>query len=220
MSPVQGLPEDNTGYGTQEYWEKRYASEGQDSSFDWFLQPEYLLPLLEPYLLECGKGKDVRVLMLGCGNSLLGEVMYDAGYHNVVNVDYSAILIAQMRARHAELRPDMQWLEMDIRDLKFNEGDFDVVLDKGTMDAMLTSKGDVWNPPEEDVQNCRKEVEEAVRVLAKQKGSRFLYATFGQPHFRRRYMLGHAGFALTHRDIGPPEGFSYFLYDLQYAAAL
>lgn len=49
-----------------------------------------------------------------------------------------------MIARHAEKRPDMQWLEMDIRDLKFNEGDFDVVLDKGTMDAMLTSKGDVW----------------------------------------------------------------------------
>lgn len=49
-----------------------------------------------------------------------------------------------MRARHATIRPDMQWLEMDIRDLKFQEGDFDVVLDKGTMDAMLTSKGDVW----------------------------------------------------------------------------
>jgi hypothetical protein len=59
-------------------------------------------------------------------------------------VQYSGTLIEQMQARHAEKRPDMQWLEMDIRDLKFNEGDFDVVLDKGTMDAMLTSKGDVW----------------------------------------------------------------------------
>ncbi|KAJ9104978.1 hypothetical protein QFC20_004417 [Naganishia adeliensis] len=204
MSPVEGLPESNAGYGTRQYWEQRYASEDQDSSFDWFLQPEYLLPLLEPYLHECGKGKDVRVLMLGCGNSLLGEVMYDAGYHNVVNIDYSATLIEQMIARHAEKRPDMQWLEMDIRDLKFNEGDFDVVLDKGTMDAMLTSKGDVWNPPDEDVQNCRTEVEEAVS------------ATFGQPHFRKRYMLGHDHFDLSYKDIGPPEGFSYFLYDLKY----
>lgn len=56
-----------------------------------------------------------------------------------------------MQARHAEKRPDMQWLEMDIRDLKFNEGDFDVVLDKGTMDAMLTSKGDVWVSDEADL---------------------------------------------------------------------
>lgn len=31
-------------------------------------------------------------------------------------------------------------------------------------------------------------------------------------------MLDHEGFALTYKDIGPPEGFSYFLYDLQYQA--
>jgi predicted TPR repeat methyltransferase len=61
------------------YADRLPLSEGQGSSFDWFLQPEYLLPLLEPYLLECGKGKDVRVLMLGCGNSLLGEVVRPVG---------------------------------------------------------------------------------------------------------------------------------------------
>ena len=83
----------------------------------------------------------------------------------------------------------MGWLEMDIRALQFPDERFDVVIDKGTMDAMLTTKGDVWvrtnagclcitvahddgspgdgrikqNPPEKDVQNCRKEVEEAIR---------------------------------------------------------
>ena len=29
-------------------------------------------------------------------------------------------------------------------------------------------------------------------------------------------MLDHEGFELTYQDIGPPEGFSYFLYDLKY----
>jgi hypothetical protein len=38
----------------------------------------------------------------------------------------------------------MQWLEMDIRQLTFPDESFDVVIDKGTMDAMLTTKGDVW----------------------------------------------------------------------------
>lgn len=33
---------------------------------------------------------------------------------------------------------------MDVRDLKFDDASFDVAIDKGTMDAMMTSKGDVW----------------------------------------------------------------------------
>ena len=34
--------------------------------------------------------------------------------------------------------------EMDVRDLKFDPASFDVAIDKGTMDAMMTAKGDVW----------------------------------------------------------------------------
>ncbi len=33
---------------------------------------------------------------------------------------------------------------MDVRDLKFDSASFDVAIDKGTMDAMMTAKGDVW----------------------------------------------------------------------------
>ena len=32
--------------------------------------------------------------------------------------------------------------EMDVRDLKFEDGAFDVAIDKGTMDAMI--KGSLW----------------------------------------------------------------------------
>lgn len=34
--------------------------------------------------------------------------------------------------------------EMDVRDLAFENETFDVAIDKGTMDAMMTAKGDVW----------------------------------------------------------------------------
>jgi 2-polyprenyl-3-methyl-5-hydroxy-6-metoxy-1,4-benzoquinol methylase len=78
-------------------------------------------------------GTGARVLMLGCGNSLLSEVLYDAGYTNIVNIDYSAVVIEQMKARHAESRPKMSWLEMDVTDLKF-EDEFDAVIDKATME--------------------------------------------------------------------------------------
>jgi len=63
-----------------------FPSEGSETTFDWFLKPSYLIPLLEPFL---PKGKATRILMLGCGNSTLGEEMYDAGYHDIVNIDVS-----------------------------------------------------------------------------------------------------------------------------------
>lgn len=40
--------------------------------------------------------------------------------------------------------------------------------------------------------------------------------TFGQPHFRKRYFENREGWALSHREIGPEEGFAYFEYVLEY----
>ncbi|KAL1406245.1 hypothetical protein Q8F55_007939 [Vanrija albida] len=203
------LPATNEGYGTREY------CEGPDHNFDWFLNADYLLPIFEE--LTADFGKDTRILMLGCGNSQLSEAMYDAGWKNIVNIDFSTALIEQMKVRH-EGRPGMEWLEMDIMDLKFGE-EFDLVVDKGTMDALLTSKGDPWNPPEKDIVNCTKEVDEAVRVLKKRPGSKFVYFTFGQPHFRKRYLINRESWKFSQRTIGPPEGFDYFQYLLEWEPA-
>ncbi|KAI0924235.1 hypothetical protein AcW1_006406 [Taiwanofungus camphoratus] len=155
--------------------------------------------------------KDARILMLGCGNSKLSEEMYDDGCKNIVNTDYSGILIEKMRQRHEHARPQMEWHEMDIRDLTFDSETFDVAIDKGTMDAMMTAKGDVWDPPEEVVQNCDREIDEVLRVLRK-PGGVFIYLTFGQPHFRRRY-LTRPGTTLEIRQLG--EAFHYYLYILR-----
>ncbi|KAK1921522.1 S-adenosyl-L-methionine-dependent methyltransferase [Papiliotrema laurentii] len=209
----ENLPPTNEGYGTKEYWEQRYTNEAPGTSFDWFLTPDYLLPIMKELTGELGTS--ARVLMLGCGNSGLSEAMYDAGYRNIVNLDYSSAVITQMKERHAS-RPEMQWIEMDVLDLQYGEEEFDLVVDKGTMDAMLTTKGDPWNPPEKDIKTCMQEVSEALRVLRRRPTSKFVYFTFGQPHFRKRYLQDRPGFTLTHREIGPPEGFAYFQYTLSY----
>lgn len=78
--------------------------------------------------------------------------MYKDGYKNITNIDYSATVIENMKKRCADM-PEMKckqggngvyaltWyllmrvlhvgLEMDIRDLKFPDQSFDVVIDKG-----------------------------------------------------------------------------------------
>jgi len=148
--------------------------------------------------------------MLGCGNSRLSEDMWEDGYQKIVNVDYSGILIEQMKKRHSILRPEMEWHEMDVRNLTFENGTFDVAIDKGTMDAMMTAKGDVWDPPQQVINDCNKEVDETLRVL--RKDGLFVYLTFGQPHFRRRY-LQRDGTSLQIKELG--EAFHYYLYILR-----
>ncbi|KAI0047848.1 S-adenosyl-L-methionine-dependent methyltransferase [Auriscalpium vulgare] len=198
---AQNLPQKNEEYGTKDYWEP------ENSTFDWFKKYAEVAPLIREALPDTS----ARILMLGCGNSTLSEDMYDDGYKNIVNIDYSGVVIEQMRARHHESRPEMEWLEMDIRDLKFASDSFDVAIDKGTMDAMMTAKGDVWDPPQSVIDDCTKEVDEVLRVLRKGRGV-FLYLTFGQPHFRKRY-LTRPETTLDVKEIGA--AFHYYLYVLK-----
>ncbi|CAD6582916.1 MAG: hypothetical protein TREMPRED_003416 [Tremellales sp. Tagirdzhanova-0007] len=127
------LPATNDAYGTRE--EHRYASEPVGTSFDWFLSPELLVPIFDE--LSEGAGTEIKILMLGCGNSALSEAVYEAGWRNIVNVDvwagaqYSSTVISDMKGRHSELRPEMTWLEMDVLDLVFEKEQFDLVVDKG-----------------------------------------------------------------------------------------
>uniref|UniRef100_A0A0E0L245 Methyltransferase type 11 domain-containing protein n=1 Tax=Oryza punctata TaxID=4537 RepID=A0A0E0L245_ORYPU len=109
-------------YGAAAYWDARYSSPSPSSStgggafFDWYQTYPALRPLLRARLPTSS-----RVLMLGCGNSLLSEDMVKDGYEEVVNVDISSVVIEQMREKH-----------MDVRDMRlFGDGTFDCVLDKG-----------------------------------------------------------------------------------------
>jgi hypothetical protein len=76
--------------------------------------------------------------------------MYDAGFKSIINIDYAPAVIESMSRRNAT-RPDMRWLVMDIRQLQFPSGHFSFVIDKGTLDALLTGLTDLWNPPESEV---------------------------------------------------------------------
>ena len=103
------------------------------------------------------------------------------------NIDFSEICIENMSSRNAEKRPEMKWVVMDIMDLKYEDASMDIVLDKGTMDAIMCEKGDVWNISDELAVKLDKMLSEVSRVL--KPGGKYIYITFGQPHFRKPHML-------------------------------
>ncbi|XP_062181091.1 uncharacterized protein LOC133885396 [Phragmites australis] len=125
-------------YGAAAYWDARYTSSGSPASgggagfFDWYQTYPALRPLLRARVPAFS-----RVLMVGCGNSLLSEDMVKDGYEDIVNIDISSVVIEQMREKHSDI-PQLTYMQMDVRDMSFfGDESFDCVLDKGTLDAMM-----------------------------------------------------------------------------------
>ena len=90
----------NEEYGESEYWDDRFA---QEPSYEWLLTFEEVAAQMTPFL----KSSD-KILVVGCGNSNFSADLYDAGFTNVVNIDFSSIVIENMRERNQD-RPGMEW---------------------------------------------------------------------------------------------------------------
>nr|CDI55479.1 conserved hypothetical protein [Melanopsichium pennsylvanicum 4] len=140
--------------------------------------------------------------------------MTQSGYTSIFNIDYSCNLISRMRS----LYPSQRWEVMDITELTSasnlsilgGEESFDVALDKGTMDALMAEgKGSsVWTPSEKVLLNVEKMLKGVDSVL--KPGARLIYITFGQPHFRQKYLEQVDGWKVERREIG--DMFHYFVY--------
>ncbi|XP_042185529.1 EEF1A lysine methyltransferase 4 [Oncorhynchus tshawytscha] len=137
--------------------------------------------------------------------------MYDAGYHSITNIDYSSVCIDTMSARHDATCPGMTWHQMDARQLSFTDASYDVVLEKGTLDAMLVEEKDPWKVSSETACLIDQVLREISRVL--KPGGRFLSVTFAQPHFRKRLYARH-DYCWSVRTRSYGDGFQYFLYVL------
>mgnify|MGYP006078684947 FL=1 len=93
----------NKDFGKHEYWEGRFEEEEE---YEWLLKfdqvKEQVLPLLHPY------SKEASILLVGVGNSSFSADLYDAGYKNLTNLDYSAVVIERMQSKHSQSRPEMK----------------------------------------------------------------------------------------------------------------
>ncbi|XP_020087647.1 methyltransferase-like protein 13 isoform X1 [Ananas comosus] len=154
-------------YGETAYWDDRYRKDG--GPFDWYQKYAPLSPLFDLYLR-----RSHRLLLVGCGNSVLGESMVDDGYQDIINIDISTVVIEAMQQKYKD-KPALKYLKMDVRDMAgFESNSFDGVIDKGTLDSIMCGH----NAHE----NATKMLEEVARVL-KDKGV-YILITYGDPSYR------------------------------------
>ncbi|XP_008953562.2 EEF1A lysine methyltransferase 4 [Pan paniscus] len=197
------LPERNCGYREVDYWDQRYQGAADSAPYDWFGDFSSFRALLEPELRP-----EDRILVLGCGNSALSYELFLGGFPNVTSVDYSSVVVAAMQARYAHV-PQLRWETMDVRKLDFPSASFDVVLEKGTLDALLAGERDPWTVSSEGVHTVDQVLSEVSRVLV--PGGRFISMTSAAPHFRtRHYAQACYGWSLRHATYG--SGFHFHLY--------
>eukprot|EP00931_Biecheleriopsis_adriatica_P028013 TRINITY_DN16750_c2_g2_i1.p1 TRINITY_DN16750_c2_g2~~TRINITY_DN16750_c2_g2_i1.p1 ORF type:complete len:196 (+),score=43.38 TRINITY_DN16750_c2_g2_i1:28-588(+) len=146
---------------TVEYWDEFY--DDRRSTYDTLYGYEDFRPVLLEFL-RSQKVKDrgnLRLLHAGCGTSNMTEGLWKDGLRKILNIDFSQVVIDLMAERwedraactrsdedSAAMRRDLQWRRMDLTDLsELSSGDFDLALEKFTLDAMLCeSKDDAFDP--------------------------------------------------------------------------
>ena len=165
------LPKNHQDFRQKEYWDSFFKKRGK-KAFEWYGEYGELCGVLHKYI----KPKD-NVLVVGCGNSTMSCDLYDVGYKNLTSIDLSNQVIDQMQQQNKRDRPDLKFETMDATKMTYNESTFGVVLDKGTLDAMMTDDSD------EVKANVNLMFAEIDRVL--RFGGRFIVFSLLQPHILR-----------------------------------
>ena len=127
---------------------KLNAQDNKIGNFDWITE----FNEIEEYLQSKFTGLDkidkcnVRVLVIGCGTSKLSVQLADSGFGEVVSVDNDSECISHMKKMHHD-DERLKWFTYDIVEpeslqidgysTKTTLGKFDLVVDKGTLDAIL-----------------------------------------------------------------------------------
>lgn len=134
--------------------------------------------------------EDCRVLILGCGNSTLAEEMRNDGWcGKIINLDFSPVVIDQMKQRYSQsgleakdmelLGHTMQFVCADITEgLPFKNDAFDLIICKGTFDAILCGVGSI---------DAKRSIADCARVLAPGYGV-FLLVSHSNPDSRIEFL--------------------------------
>ena len=130
-------------FGDPEYWKRYFAEQAQDP----FHSEEFLQGfqgIKRPIMAQLKKKS--KILQVGCGNSYLGEDIYDCGIENVTNVDISPDVLNLMKIRNqVEGRKKMKHVQADFTKETvpgFTSAKYDIVIDKNVLDCFMSIPND------------------------------------------------------------------------------
>lgn len=156
-------------YCDADYWEQRYVE--RPDNFEWYYTYEDIMPTAR-FVFKPGQA----VLCVGNGNSNFPVKLHqdaELKLGQIVAADISRVVTEQMKKEHQGYER-LQFHVDDVSKMQYGDGQFDVVFDKGCLDALATGATLETVVP--------KLVSEAHRVL--RKGGVYLLLSGGQPYKR------------------------------------
>lgn len=169
-------------YASKDFWNKRFES--TSGNFDWYVDWKQLKKYYLPILTESS-----QILMVGCGNSKLSDQMYNDNYKNIISIDISDKVIEKM----SEEYPHLKYIEMDATNMTFKENEFDVCIDKGTLDALLCGEEKIYT-------SLIKEMFRVIKI-----GGYVTIITHGEPETRYplfEYCLKKGSYSVDSKKVG------------------
>ena len=117
-------------YSDKEFWNSRFTNEKKN---DWYINWNEF----KPYITSLNLDPSSKILNVGSGTSYVAIDMWKDGIKGVVNIDISDQAVTQMQQIADSMNVDSQWIEMDATQMTFQDEFFDIVFDKGTLDALV-----------------------------------------------------------------------------------
>ena len=87
---------------------------------------------------------------------------------NIENIDYSDVVVDKMREKYGN--DCVRYTCMDMLNMTYEDNAFDVVIDKATMDVVMTDNKDPWNPTPAVKERAKTVLKNVYRVLKKEAG--------------------------------------------------
>lgn len=179
--------EEQIDYASKDYWNERYctpcavepsssAAEPTKESIlahEWYYTFDDLAPLIfkqEIFQKRSSEISSIKILEVGCGNQPLlpsfltyqnEDIPSEFVGENLYGFDFSDKVIQQLQRDSNGIHYECK----DARKLDYISDSFDIIIDKGTMDAMLSEKN-----REKGVINAKLMVKEMIRLVTRKHG--------------------------------------------------